>query len=194
MTGAGFKVAGNTDQPGVFTQILGPATRIVRKPTGSSCRIRTPARAGGSVHQSSFARVVAGFYRLRTGDTVTKLEPPPSAPRPSARLFRPERPQYFPSRRSDRSCSISGISTATHRRATNSALVIPNARAGNVGNYYVVVANPAGTISSAVVTASENIAPTITTHPQNQTVSAGGTAIFSVAATGTSPLQYQWHA
>ena len=35
-------------------------------------------------------------------------------------------------------------------------------------------------------------APRITTQPANQTVSVGQTAVFSVAATGTAPLQYQW--
>jgi hypothetical protein len=35
-------------------------------------------------------------------------------------------------------------------------------------------------------------APAITTQPTNQTVSAGQTATFSVVATGTAPLSYQW--
>jgi hypothetical protein len=35
-------------------------------------------------------------------------------------------------------------------------------------------------------------APAITQQPTNQTVSAGLTATFSVSATGTSPLSYQW--
>ena len=34
--------------------------------------------------------------------------------------------------------------------------------------------------------------PSITTQPSNQTVTAGQTATFTVAATGTSPLTYQW--
>jgi Immunoglobulin I-set domain len=34
--------------------------------------------------------------------------------------------------------------------------------------------------------------PSITSQPANQTVSAGQTATFSVAATGTAPLSYQW--
>src|SRR6185369_5306274 len=34
--------------------------------------------------------------------------------------------------------------------------------------------------------------PTITTQPQNQTVPAGGTALFSATATGTAPLVYGW--
>ncbi len=35
-------------------------------------------------------------------------------------------------------------------------------------------------------------APTIATQPANQTVTAGQTATFSVAAAGTAPLTYQW--
>jgi Bacterial Ig domain/IPT/TIG domain/Purple acid Phosphatase, N-terminal domain/Immunoglobulin I-set domain len=36
------------------------------------------------------------------------------------------------------------------------------------------------------------VAPTITTQPANQTVTAGQTATFTVTATGTAPLAYQW--
>src|ERR1700687_3772329 len=35
-------------------------------------------------------------------------------------------------------------------------------------------------------------APAITTQPSNQTVAAGQTATFSVVATGTAPLSYEW--
>ena len=35
-------------------------------------------------------------------------------------------------------------------------------------------------------------APSITTQPANQTVTAGQAATFTVAATGTAPLSYQW--
>src|SRR5271163_2816064 len=37
-----------------------------------------------------------------------------------------------------------------------------------------------------------SVAPMITTQPTNQTVTAGGTATFTVVATGTAPLSYQW--
>ena len=36
------------------------------------------------------------------------------------------------------------------------------------------------------------MAPTITAQPANQTVTAGQTATFAVAASGTAPLSYQW--
>lgn len=34
--------------------------------------------------------------------------------------------------------------------------------------------------------------PAITTQPQNQNVAAGGSVTFTVQATGTEPLSYQW--
>src|SRR6266567_4094442 len=37
-----------------------------------------------------------------------------------------------------------------------------------------------------------NVAPYVTTQPANQTVTAGQTASFSVVASGTAPLNYQW--
>jgi hypothetical protein len=40
--------------------------------------------------------------------------------------------------------------------------------------------------------ASQSSAPTITSQPANVTVTAGQTATFSVTATGTAPLSYQW--
>src|SRR5947207_2390622 len=36
------------------------------------------------------------------------------------------------------------------------------------------------------------VAPAITTQPASQMVSAGQTATFTVAATGTAPVSYQW--
>src|SRR5436305_13727734 len=35
-------------------------------------------------------------------------------------------------------------------------------------------------------------APSITTQPANQAVTLGQPATFTVAATGTAPMQYQW--
>jgi len=45
---------------------------------------------------------------------------------------------------------------------------------------------------SASGTSVNNTAPTINTQPQNLTVSPGNSATFSVTASGTSPLYYQW--
>jgi hypothetical protein len=45
---------------------------------------------------------------------------------------------------------------------------------------------------SSYVCCSGGYAPIITTNPASLTISAGNAATFSVAATGTAPLAYQW--
>ncbi len=61
--------------------------------------------------------------------------------------------------------------------------------------FTVAVSNSAGSATSnaAMLTVtSATVAPAITTQPASQTVIAGKTASFTVAATGTAPLTYQW--
>src|ERR1700676_442875 len=67
--------------------------------------------------------------------------------------------------------------------------------ADNGSTFDVVVSNTAGTATSNAATLTVNAAsvvPTITTQPVSQAVTAGQTATFSVVATGTTPLSYQW--
>jgi Bacterial Ig domain len=65
----------------------------------------------------------------------------------------------------------------------------------NGAQFVVVVNNSAGSATSNVAGLTVNpapVAPSIATQPSSQTVTAGQTAIFFVAATGTAPLNYQW--
>ena len=55
----------------------------------------------------------------------------------------------------------------------------------------VLAASCGGNGAPSSVT-TQAIAPSITTQPTNETVAAGTTASFSVVATGTAPLAYQW--
>jgi hypothetical protein len=57
---------------------------------------------------------------------------------------------------------------------------------------FPVGCNVAASKSGDEVTAPAVTIPTITTQPTSQTVIAGETASFSVAAAGTGPLSYQW--
>jgi len=80
--------------------------------------------------------------------------------------------------------------------ATNSSYTTPAITLGDNGaTFDVVITNTAGTITSSSATLTVNaapVAPTITAEPQNQSVSAGQSATFSVTASGTSPFTYQW--
>jgi hypothetical protein len=80
--------------------------------------------------------------------------------------------------------------------ATSSSYTTPATTTADGGSTFdVVVSNTAGTATSNVATLTVNVAPvapTITTQPANQTVTAGQTATFAAVATGTAPLSYQW--
>jgi hypothetical protein len=75
---------------------------------------------------------------------------------------------------------------------TTSALTLADLQATDAGSYMVVVANAAGSVTGAVATLTVLIPPAITTQPQAQTVIVGQSATFSVVATGSAPLGYQW--
>ena len=76
---------------------------------------------------------------------------------------------------------------------TNSALSLLNVNPGDAGDYTVVLANAAGSVTSAPIslTVISVVAPAITVQPVDQTVQVGSNALFSVTATGTL-LNYQW--
>jgi len=80
--------------------------------------------------------------------------------------------------------------------ATSSSYTTPSTSTSDNGaQFNVIVSNSAGSVASTTATLTVNPAPTqpsITTQPANQSVTVGQTAGFSVVATGTAPLSYQW--
>ena len=71
----------------------------------------------------------------------------------------------------------------------------PASAADDGAMFSVVVSNPAGNVTSngaKLTVTSTAVAPSITAQPANQSVAAGTTATFTVVATGTAPLSYQW--
>jgi hypothetical protein len=86
------------------------------------------------------------------------------------------------------SAAINGATSASY---TTSA----TATSDSGSTFNVVVSNSAGEIASNAAALTVNaapVAPSITQQPSHQTVTAGQTATFSVTATGTAPLAYQW--
>ena len=62
--------------------------------------------------------------------------------------------------------------------------------------YYATVTDSCGTLTStdaALAVTAGNVPPTIITQPVGQTVATGGTTSFTVAASGTPALSYQWY-
>jgi len=78
----------------------------------------------------------------------------------------------------------SGVTTAT--------LTVSNCDANDAANYRCVVSNAYGSTNSNEAALTLKTTTAITGQPQNQTVAAGATAYFSVTATGSGTLAYQW--
>src|SRR3989442_214607 len=77
--------------------------------------------------------------------------------------------------------------------ATGASYITPaTTSADNGAQFLVVVSNSVSSATSNAVTLTVNSPPTITTQPASQTVTAGQAAAFSVTASGTAPLGYQW--
>lgn len=76
--------------------------------------------------------------------------------------------------------------------ATNATFPIAAVTPQNGGNYSVVVSNIFASTTSSVAILTVDIPVYITSQPQSQVMLQGGSASFTVAATGTQPLAYQW--
>lgn len=79
--------------------------------------------------------------------------------------------------------------------AESASLNIASVSAADAGDYTVVVSNASGSVTSApaslqIVNPGDGV--TISSSPASVDVSSGGTATFSVAASSTGGLTYQW--
>jgi len=70
--------------------------------------------------------------------------------------------------------------------------VISNVQAIDAANYSVIVSNIAGVVTSSSATLTVIVPPSITGNPADVSVNVNTQATFTVAATGTAPLTFQW--
>jgi len=79
--------------------------------------------------------------------------------------------------------------------ATSGTLVFPSAQVGDAGTYLVRVTSGA-TVETAtarlIVGTATGAGVSITNQPSNRSVAAGELAVFSVTATSSAPISYQW--
>jgi len=78
--------------------------------------------------------------------------------------------------------------------ATSASYTTPaTTTSDNGAQFTVVVSNLVGGVTSNAATLTVTaVAPSITTQPVSQSVTVGQTATFSVSATGTALVSYQW--
>jgi acid phosphatase type 7 len=76
---------------------------------------------------------------------------------------------------------------------TNATLTLPTVQTNDAGLYSVWITNAYGGVASSNATLTVPWAlPAVVVQPQDRTVSAGGTASFSVTVTGVPPASCQW--
>ena len=76
--------------------------------------------------------------------------------------------------------------------ATNSIYTINGVTSAVAGTYTVIVTNFYGNMVSSNAVLTVFVPPSITQQPVSQSIVTGSNATFSVAASGTATLTYQW--
>lgn len=85
------------------------------------------------------------------------------------------------------------LAGSAHILSPNSPMmIVMNVSASDIGNYQVIITNSHGSVTSAVATLTVLLPPAITNQPAAQAVLLNSNATFSVQASGTAPLTYQW--
>jgi len=149
-----------------------------------------PADAG------TYSVVVANAYGsiVSSGATLTVLLPPSITTQPSSQAAYQDGVVSF-------NVAATGTAPLTYQwrfnganisGATLSSYTKSNVQPADAGSYSVVVANAYGNTTSANALLTVIPSPTITTQPLTQLAAPGAVVHFTVAATGTGPLTYQW--
>jgi hypothetical protein len=162
----------------------------------TSSSYTTPATQS-SDSGSTFAMTITNTLGNITSNaaTLTVNVPPSITTQPVSRTVTVGQTAAF-------SVTAAGTGTLTYQWAKNGTVIYgatsasymtPAAVASDNGaSFTVTVTGNAGTVTSNAALLAVNAPPSITTQPVSQTVTAGQTAMFSVAATGTATLTYQW--
>lgn len=76
--------------------------------------------------------------------------------------------------------------------AVNQSYTITGAQTSHAGTYDVLVANPLASVFSSNATLTVLPPFTVSPHPQSVATNVGGSATFTVGASGSGPFTYQW--
>jgi hypothetical protein len=195
---ARFSVAGS----------LPPGLAFTPAPNGGLIQSGTPIISGTPTQAGSFSVRVQGFNNTGRTDSVQHTiafaitGPAGTAPsfsaQPAAQTAAVGAPVTF-------SATATGTAPITFQwrkdgalivGATGASYTIASVQVSDGGVYAVSATNATGTATSTtaalIVTAPAGSPPAIAAQPLAQTVAAGSTVVFSVAATGTPAPSYQW--
>ncbi len=151
--------------------------------------------AGGNYLMSVKARDFSGNYSAASNEVLV------TTPVPVVITISPESMTVNPGANVTFNVSATGSAPLNYQWLKNgssiagakgASLTLNGVQTADAGSYSVVVGNSANSVQSGAAVLAINSAPVITHQPVAQTVTAGATVTFSVAATGTGALSYQW--
>lgn len=70
---------------------------------------------------------------------------------------------------------------------------VPSVGASDLGSYYVLISNPAGSITSSNASLNLSQPPAITSQPQNLNLNVSGFGNLNVGVMGDAPFTYEWN-
>ena len=179
-----------------FTLVSGPATLAGRTLTLDG----TPGLVTVRASQVGNARYRPAPEIERTFNVIANPTAPTISRQPTAQMALVGGAATF-------TVTATGIPAPTYQRyhngralagnasSTTQILILNSLQAVDAGAYEVTVSNASGraTSSLALLTVTAGaVAPEITLQPANSVATVGGTATFSVAATGVPTPAYQW--
>ena len=162
----------------------------------------TPATTAADNNAQFTVAVSNGFSPSQTSNPAVLTVDAPAAVVITAQ---PQAAPVFAGQQLTLSVTATGSPTLTYQwkrngtpisGATSSSYTTPplTVAADNGSTYQVTVTNPVAPVPSNIVTLTVNpaVAPVITSEPQNVSVPVNEQASFTVTATGSAPLTYQW--
>lgn len=156
----------------------------------------TPATTGADNGAQFTVTVTDVVSSVTSGSATLTVDAPPSITgQPVSRTVNVGQTASF-------SVTATGTAPLTYQWNKNGAAIsgansasytTPGTTSANNGTQFTVtVTNSFGNATSIAATLTVNVPPTISSQPASQTVATGQTATFSVTATGTGTLTYQW--
>lgn len=208
ITPISFTYSGTPSSPASFqvTGSLPPGLTFTPPPIGATIRSGTPVISGTPTQAGSFTVSVQGFNPQGLTNNVRQpitfvitgaaATVPIISAHPASRMAAAGTSVVF-------SVIASGTPPLTYQwrkdganiaGATSSTLTLDNVAPAQAGVYSVVVTNSAGseTSTGATLTVTGGTTPVaISAQPVSQTIAAGSTVVFNVAATGATGFQWR---
>ena len=199
-------------QPESTTAILGGSASFTVGATGDGPisyqwykdLVPIPGGTGATLTIASAGTSSAGTYSVSVSNLVSSLASQPASLTVYTPVSITAQPQDTPvneGANATLSVLATGSSVITYQwskdgvdipGATAASYVISVAKPVDAGSYRVLVANPAGSVSSSSAVLTVSPRPRIITHPASTSVVLGGSSSMSVLASGDAPLTYQW--